>query len=429
MKVIDPRGDKGLRVLKQRDSCQLKPLREPTMPKPPIRYRLRRRPGPRLKIDHFGPIQSADVEFGNLTVLVGPQATGKSIFLQLLKLLVDVKQVKYELKRAGIDWQGKFEQFLDVYFGEGMRSLHSEETSLSFQGKEIQLPDFVSGAKSAKSEALFFIPAQRVLALREGWPQAFTYYDPGVPFAVREFSEALRLLMTNLKNEQLFPIPKRLKQEFRELIGQHFFPGFDLQIDAERAQKRLVLSSGESEGSRLPYMVWSAGQREFVPLLLGLYHLMPPTATPRRKGVQWAVIEELEMGLHPRATAVAMLMVFELVARGYRVCVSTHSPQVLDAIWALKHLRENGADPKALLGVFDAPAKPNMIKMAESVLAKTVKVYYFDRETGTAKDISALDPESEEMGEEGWGGLTEFSGRANAAVARAVANRNRGGDS
>jgi predicted ATPase len=49
----------------------------------------RRRPRPRLNVGNFGPIKSADVEFGDLTVLVGPQATGKSIFLQLLKLLVD----------------------------------------------------------------------------------------------------------------------------------------------------------------------------------------------------------------------------------------------------------------------------------------------------------------------------------------------------
>ena len=42
----------------------------------------------------------------------------------------------------------------------------------------------------------------------------------------------------------------------------------------------------------------------------------------------------MEMGLHPRAIAVVMLMVFELMARGYRVCISTHSPQVLDAVWA-----------------------------------------------------------------------------------------------
>jgi ABC-type iron transport system FetAB ATPase subunit len=44
---------------------------------------------PRLQIEHLGPILSADVTFGDLTVIVGPQATGKSIFLQTLKLLID----------------------------------------------------------------------------------------------------------------------------------------------------------------------------------------------------------------------------------------------------------------------------------------------------------------------------------------------------
>ena len=36
--------------------------------------------------------------------------------------------------------------------------------------------------------------------------------------------------------------------------------------------KRLNLIHGES---RLPFMTWTAGQREFTPLLLGLYHLLP----------------------------------------------------------------------------------------------------------------------------------------------------------
>jgi hypothetical protein len=55
-------------------------------------------------------------------------------------------------------------------------------------------------------------------------------------------------------------------------------------------------------------------------------------------------------------------------------------------------------------------------------MAKKVKVYSFDAETGRAKDISVLDPAEEKSGQAGWGGLAEFSGRANAAVAQAVAN-------
>ena len=382
----------------------------------------------RLQVENFGPIQKADVQFGNLTVLVGPQATGKSIFLQLLKLLADIRHVKYEFRRAGIDWQDQFDVFLDVYFGEGMKSLYDKfSTRVQLNGTEKHLPSLISGEKAAKRESMFFIPAQRVLTLREGWPQAFTYYDAGVPFTVREFSEELRLLMTDLTStEALFPVPRRLKQEFRDLLQQHIFPGYNLKIDTQRAQKRLVLSAGANSPA-LPFMVWSAGQREFVPLLLGLYHLLTPAGAPRRRGVNWVVIEELEMGLHPRAVSIVMLMVFELVARGYRVCISTHSPQVLDAVWALKHLQENEAEAGSLLKVFDAPGTPGMLELAKGVMKRRAKVYYFDREKGMTRDISGLDAEKEENGESGWGGLSEFSGRANEEVARAVANAGRKG--
>ena len=39
-----------------------------------------------LKIKNFGPIGNVDVKFGDLTFLVGPQASGKSLFWELLKL-------------------------------------------------------------------------------------------------------------------------------------------------------------------------------------------------------------------------------------------------------------------------------------------------------------------------------------------------------
>jgi hypothetical protein len=99
----------------------------------------------------------------------------------------------------------------------------------------------------------------------------------------------------------------------------------------------------------------------------------------------------------------------------------------LDALWALKHLREAGARPQALLEVFDAPITVPMLKLAAGVMKKSARVYYFDRDHGATEDISSLDPSSDAAAEAGWGGLSEFSGRANAAVARAVANANREG--
>lgn len=72
-----------------------------------------------------------------------------------------------------------------------------------------------------------------------------------------------------------------------------------------------------------------------MPLLLGLYWLLPPAKVRRRGALEWVVIEEPEMGLHPNAVSVVILLILELLQRGYRVCLSTHSTHVLDIVWAL----------------------------------------------------------------------------------------------
>jgi len=375
-----------------------------------------------LKLENIGQIKEANISFGDLTVLVGPQATGKSIALQLFKLIVDTGQVFSELKRYGLDWSKNLPEFLDIYLGEGMRRLWREsESVISWQNKKIDLVNLVGRQRRVKDETVFYIPAQRVLTLRDGWPRPFTDYSPGDPYAVREFSEKLRLLLEQefTATEGLFPQERRLKKELRDLLAQAFFPAHDLHIARYRSQRRLVLQAGNSQ-EHLPFMVWSAGQREFVPLLLGFYWLMPPTKVQTRQKIKWVVIEELEMGLHPQAISVTMLMVLELLWRGYRVCLSTHSPQVLDVIWALQTIKIHQADARPVLEIFGAKVTPSMQAVAEAALKKVMNVYYFDRE-GFTHDISQLDPGSANKVESGWGGITEFSGRIADIVSQAVA--------
>jgi|ERR1019366_548841 DNA repair ATPase RecN len=76
-----------------------------------------------LSIENFGQIRKGSITFADLTVLVGPQASGKSIALQLLKLAIDAGQVQDEMGRYGLDWSAKLNDFLDVYFGEGMHAI------------------------------------------------------------------------------------------------------------------------------------------------------------------------------------------------------------------------------------------------------------------------------------------------------------------
>lgn len=52
-----------------------------------------------LKIKNFGPIGNVDVKFGDLTFLVGPQASGKSLFLELLKYVIDKDYVLANLRK------------------------------------------------------------------------------------------------------------------------------------------------------------------------------------------------------------------------------------------------------------------------------------------------------------------------------------------
>lgn len=376
-----------------------------------------------MHLANVGPMRDARVTFSDLTVLVGPQATGKSIALQFLKLLADAGPIRTRLEEYGVDWEGKLPAFMDAFLGEGMHTTWQSNSTLTADGKPVDLAGLIKKKGPRSQRSLFFIPAQRVLTLRDGWPRPFSDYGPGDPFTVRDFSDELRLLMEGQlgKNETLFPKANRLKNDLRDSLDEAVFHGFGLRVDKLRSQKRLVLGRGNSDAP-LPFMVWSAGQREFVPLLLGLYWLLPSAKMTRRPGIDWVVIEELEMGLHPKAISTAMLLVLELLWRGYRVCLSTHSPQVLDVLWALRVLKENGGTPEDVLSLFECKQTAPMREIAKSALTKEAYVHYF-RTNGRTLDISRLDPGSADAAEAGWGGLSEFSGKIGDVVSNVVARK------
>ncbi|MEW5764476.1 MAG: AAA family ATPase [Acidobacteriota bacterium] len=382
----------------------------------------------RLSVRSFGPVVEADVRFGDLTVFVGPQATGKSIFLQLVKLLVDAGPIRKELLRFGLKWRG-LEEFNQLVFGEGMEGLGSAP---GFQGavdgQNFRLESHIKGS-SRQQERLFYVPAQRVIALRDGLTRPFTDYRSGDPFVVREFSETLHKLVQQEfgKAGRLFPQPKRLKEALRKRVETSIFNRYELQTDSERLQRRIVLQKKEEVGTQtLPFLVWSAGQREFVPLLMGFYWLMPPTKVSRRGKLEWVVIEEPEMGLHPEAITAVMALVLELLRREYKVLISTHSPHVLDVVWALQTAKNHDGQPADVLKLFGLPTQSQQI--ANAALKKEYKAFYFARD-GQVKDISDLDPGSDSPVEAGWGGLTEFSGRVADVVADLVsrAEKKKGG--
>ncbi|MGN6112702.1 MAG: AAA family ATPase [Luteimonas sp.] len=374
----------------------------------------------RIELENIGPIKSADIEFGDLTVLVGPQAVGKSIFLQLLKLLADKGSVQRELKHFNFAWDNKTNDFLDLFFGEGMRSIFGPNSRIKADRREIDVNNLGKKDRARDEEQLFYVPAQRVMSLVDGLTRNFMSYRQGDPFVIRQFSEELhRLMQREISTSRIFPANNRLKAPLRNAIEKHIFGKATLLTDTSRSERRIVLSP--ESGVMLPYLVWSAGQREFVPLLLGLYWLMPPGATSRRGAVKTVVLEEVEMGLHPQAISTLLAVVLELLRRGYRVVMSTHSPHVLDLVWGIRFAQQHGGNEADVLTMLDLPNTAEMRPVAASALKAAMKVYFFER-SGHVKDISKLDVSSGDSAEANWGGLTEFSGRVSEVVSN-IANR------
>jgi energy-coupling factor transporter ATP-binding protein EcfA2 len=377
-----------------------------------------------LQVQGLGPIRNANISFGDLTVLVGPQASGKTLLLETMKLALDYRSVIGALLRDGSDWQGQADKFQSIFYGEGMEDLWGKETKVTWKGKGLDLNKMVGRKTRADIHpVMFYIPAHRALTLRNGWPRHFGDYSPGDPFVVRDFSETLRLLMETVggDGDAVFPQIERLSDATRNLLKRGVYGNHELMTEIQGTRRRLVLKRGKE--TSLPFMVWSAGQREFSPLLLGLYHLLPAGKISRRNGLEWVVLEEPEMGLHPRATVAVLFLVMELLARGYKVCLSTHSPQVLDLVWALRVLTAKKAAPEWLLKIFGLNKTPKNLEIASSMAKADIKVHYLDREAEESKDISQLDVDSEDAAELQWGGLTEFASKTSDVVADFVANQ------
>ena len=170
-------------------------------------------------------------------------------------------------------------------------------------------------------------------------------------------------------------------------------------------------------------MTWSAGQKEFMPLLLAMYCLSgPPTSVINKNDYKWVIIEEPEMGLHPRAIQAVILEIIELMQSGYKVLVSTHSPTLLEFAWVFESLKTLPEEElkSALCELFDIDQNCTAAQVLNGLKSKMVKTFFFESRGGgvVSTDISSLDVEAEDSVISDWGGLSSFSGRASDVVSK-----------
>lgn len=377
-----------------------------------------------FEIKDFGPIGSVSVDFGDLTIVVGPQACGKSVFLETLKLVVDHDHVLDTLERYNYIIGHDAEKVLNVFFGDGLSGMWKKKSLIKYGDDNYSLSGVLSQKSNGQDEMVFYIPAQRIMSISDGRPKNFMEFDSSAPYVLRMFSETLRLFLQYGMGSQevLFPQENRLKVYLRTSFNKNIFHDGRIVMEERMGQKKMLLSV---DGLSIPFMAWSAGQKEFMPLLLGFYCLSgPPSKVIKKEKYKYVVIEEPEMGLHPQAIVSLILQMMELIQCGYKVIVSSHSPVFLEFAWAFNSLKDNiKYREKALHEIFGIEGSGSpVIEMLNGIFDKSIRAYYFRKTEGEGKveslDISSLDVCDDNRDIAGWGGLSDFSSKVSDVVSK-----------
>ena len=380
-----------------------------------------------FSIKNLGPISEASVEFGDLTFLVGPQATGKSLFLETLKLVSDGGHIVRTLDTYSYA-TGRVENILNAYYGDGMSKLWHEGTSATYEGRTYSGTSWLleKDHEPSPKESLLYIPAQRILSISDGRPKNFMEFNGPTPYVLRHFSETLRGLLTPMKVSHKFEIEIEIDPESyaptgstsTDILTKKFdasiFSGAKITWESDvYGQQKLFL---RIDDVKIPFMSWSAGQKEYLPLMLAITYLFL-----WKIPYKYIIIEEPEMGLHPKAINAIILQLLALTQAGYRIIVSTHSPMFLEFAWAFNFLQslKTARFNEALAEILSMNEQEK--DMTNEVSTKTIKTYFFQRDSNgkvSTKDISSLDVDDDDTIISEWGGLSSFASKASEVVSK-----------
>lgn len=336
----------------------------------------------RLSVKRLGPIQDFTVVPRPLTLLVGPQASGKSLVAQLLYCFRDLgRQIVARVTPALLameHWEHTalkdvFDGLRGVplgYFAHGtgylkyvratgeapwQASVYHNNRRVRPNGelrRHIQsvtdawLADPSAVTEHVMAPAHVFIPTERATFTRLAATQPQSLYHPQQPEPLRRFAELLQrsgqaydLLRdgsllgdhapSQVAETRLRAAARVLQLERSALGGEAYLPSagpknWKWRVDPTRS------AGGSSAGTILPIEATASGQMEAWPLfvMLAVYG-----------GVDWRLgcrptfyIEEPETHLHPDAQVLVLQAVTELLGQGCAFVITTHSPYVLFAL-------------------------------------------------------------------------------------------------
>lgn len=357
----------------------------------------------KLEVNNFSCITSADLELGEITLIIGPQASGKSVLCKLNYFFFDILEMQYASISDGLTYKAFTEALKDKFiqwfpisaWGSGVfniqftagdfgirftRTTYKEKPNDNFRiwiSKEYEMAyksisrrpikdenefdfsyimDIRSSSRKNYSKILgadyierhIFVPAGRSFFTNIGKALSLFEHgrvlDPltlsfGRIYASFRDGDSIFYTRTASKNNKVL-------QMLNEILGG--------EIKSKRNEE-YVLSN---DGRKIPFSALSSGQQELLPLITVL-----PIFISSLKGDNKALtyIEEPEAHLFPKAQSsliTALNTIINLSDNSLKMVLTTHSPYVLSKF-------------NNLIKAYMIGQNPNSKEKVEKILPKT----------------------------------------------------------
>lgn len=339
----------------------------------------------KLSIENFSCIDKADVSLSRLTVLIGPQASGKSVVSKLIYFfsqIVFTDQVEFVLRDKNIEvfkdhirarfiewfpesaWGNK--QFkIDFTFGiYSLRLVRIKyKDTLSANIRLSLSPDFESlytGLSKIKSVSYSRISQRddeyEIIWRYEEQARRFLKKEIGSDFVLSQlFIPAGRSFFTSIgkivtafdQGGLLDPVTTAFGRRlagYRERLARHPISRQNAYFSnalIELLGGRIKFQGGKEfveapDGRTIPFAALSSGQQELLPLLITIAFISNLAGPGVRKnlGTRQIYIEEPEAHLFPTAQSQLITILASLLetTQSNNLVITTHSPYVLAKI-------------------------------------------------------------------------------------------------
>lgn len=369
-----------------------------------------------LEVKNFSCITSAKIDFSRLTLIIGPQASGKSVLCKLAYFFNSLLTEQFPQVEDNADLDGfrsyvaaKFVQLFpvsawgqkkfDISYAAGQYGIRVQRTSAKSEKIKVHFSDFfekqyeeVRSAyerlrkKSKPSEVGARIEVewsvrQKLLAeLRKKLNRDFAQYQLFIPAGRSFFTNAGKAIMLLDQGNLVDPIVGRFGRIFAN-YREHFQFGFVERRGADSLLRWRDILGGDlkierdrefvetPDGRKVPFVALSSGQQELLPLFIVLGAWGLPS---KEEGAQHLYIEEPEAHLFPSAQS-NLVEIFAEMLNGsgglFDLVLTTHSPYVLSKV--------NNLVKAAIVGRNDGASKAvsKVLRKSSWVDAKQLAAY------------------------------------------------------